>query len=117
MKKFDEITVAKTVGQAIARKRVECEMTQEAVAEALGIGNEAVSRIERGAVMPTIARLMELAQIFSCRVDELLIESSYRPVDQAGYLSRLIEPLSDHDRRLVIEIIEKLAVRLHESVR
>ncbi|WP_330220790.1 helix-turn-helix domain-containing protein [Pseudomonas frederiksbergensis] len=39
----------------------------EVEAERLGVGNEAVSPIERGIVMPGIERLVELASIFgSC---------------------------------------------------
>ena len=53
--------LAQSVGKAIARQRLQSGLTQEAVAEHLGIGMEAVSRMERGVVVPTIARLAELA--------------------------------------------------------
>ncbi|WP_163571098.1 helix-turn-helix domain-containing protein, partial [Klebsiella pneumoniae] len=56
--------LADMVGRAIARNRIASNLTQEQVAERLGIGNEAVSRMERGVVMPTVARLAELADIF-----------------------------------------------------
>ncbi|MBV7515889.1 helix-turn-helix domain-containing protein, partial [Pseudomonas sp. PDM25] len=52
------------VGRAIAKQRSRRGLTQEEVAERLGVGNEAVSRIERGIVMPNIERLLELAGIF-----------------------------------------------------
>ncbi|MBV7515832.1 helix-turn-helix domain-containing protein, partial [Pseudomonas sp. PDM25] len=56
--------LARRVGQAIAKQRSRSGLTQEEVAERLGVGNEAVSRIERGIVMPNIERLLELAGIF-----------------------------------------------------
>src|SRR5437660_6624743 len=95
MEKDAEKALAKAVGKAIAKKRDEKEMTQEQVAEKLGIGYEAVSRVERGAVMPTIARLSELADIFECGIDELLIEASNRSVDQAVRLTGLLSMLGD----------------------
>ncbi|HIE5949125.1 helix-turn-helix domain-containing protein [Burkholderia cepacia] len=104
--------LAKRVGRAIAKRREASELTQEDVAEHLGIGNEAISRIERGIVMPTVARLVELAAIFHCHAADLLTESSDRADDQARHLSRLLEKLSHQDRETVVEIVEKLAVRL-----
>jgi DNA-binding XRE family transcriptional regulator len=53
--------LALSVGKAIAARRQDAGLTQEQVAEQLKIGNEAVSRMERGLVMPTVARLLELA--------------------------------------------------------
>ncbi|MFT0701804.1 helix-turn-helix domain-containing protein [Citrobacter meridianamericanus] len=37
------------------------------MAERLGIGSEAISRIERGIVIPNISRLLEFAAISSAR--------------------------------------------------
>jgi transcriptional regulator with XRE-family HTH domain len=54
MSKPEETNLAKIVGLAIARQRMLRGLTQEQVAEQLGIGGEAVSRIERGIVMPNI---------------------------------------------------------------
>ena len=43
----DQKALAEAVGRAIAKQRMRCGMTQDEVAEILGVGNEAVSRIER----------------------------------------------------------------------
>ena len=112
MKKANEAAIAKALGRAIARKRLERGLTQEEMAESLDIGYEAVSRIERGTVMLTIARLTDLAEIFNCGIGELLLESSHRPSDQADYIANLLLNLPDTDRKLIIEIVEKLSVRL-----
>lgn len=112
MRKVDMDQLAGVVGRAIARQRMAANLTQEQVAEHLGIGNEAVSRIERGVVMPTIGRLVELAEIFQCETSDLLTEASNRSSDQANYLMRLLSKLSHHDRTMVVEIVERLAARL-----
>jgi transcriptional regulator with XRE-family HTH domain len=82
------------------------------VAELLGVGNEAISRMERGVAMPTVARLVELADIFQCDAADLLTEASNRTTDQAKHLSQLLSKLSGNDKAMVIEIIERLAGRL-----
>lgn len=64
----DDKELVRFVGKAIASRRVQAGLTQEEVAEVLGIGNEAVSRMERGTVMPTVGRLVALAEIFGCGV-------------------------------------------------
>ena len=76
---------------------------------------EAVSRIERGKVMPTIERLAELAMIFGCETAELLTEGSSRPEDQARRLHDLLATLSTDDRQLVMGLVESLVERLGRS--
>lgn len=112
MPSIDKSRIAEVVGRAIAKHRVASNLTQEQVAERLGIGNEAVSRIERGIVIPTIARLVELAEIFDCDASDLLTEASHRSSDQASHLSKMLVKLNGHDRTLVIEVVERLAARL-----
>ncbi len=64
--------LAKSVGKAISHKRTQAGFTQEHVAEHLNIGMEAVSRMERGIVVPTVVRLAELAQLFGCELADFL---------------------------------------------
>lgn len=110
--KIGEQELAKTIGNAISKRRKAVGLTQEEVAERLSIGNEAVSRMERGTVVPTVIRLVELAEIFDCPVADLLVASSTRPDDQSRLLAALIEKLSDRDRILVVEVVEKLSRHL-----
>ncbi len=104
--------LATAVGRAIAKRRVARDLTQERVAERLGIGVEAMSRIERGVVLPTVVRLSELAEIFDCNVADLVTETSSRASDQANHLARLLSSLDSADRTMVVEIVEALAERL-----
>lgn len=115
MQKNREKTIAKAIGKAIARKRTEKGLTQENVAEKLNIGNEAVSRIERGTVIPNVIRLVELAEIFECGTDELLMESSLRSVDNARYLHELFEKLSEQDKIFLLDMMTALATRFSNS--
>ena len=112
MSGIDQKQLAGAVGRAISKQRVRSGLTQEAVAERLGVGNEAVSRIERGIVMPNITRLLELADIFGCEAAELLSEVSPLVEDQANRVNHLLASLDQSDRQLVIELVERLATRL-----
>ena len=111
----EELSLAKAIGRVIAKRRAERGMTQEYVAERLGVGYEAVSRIERGAIMPTIGKLVQLAGVFNCPIEELLVESSNRATDQGAVLSKIIEGLSETDRAFMLEIIEKMTNKLKEK--
>ena len=112
MSKNDSQQLAELVGKAIARQRIRCKLSQEQVAEKLGIGGEAVSRIERGTVMPNVERLVELASIFNCEAADLLTKGSSRPEDQARRLHDLLSTLGMEDRVLVIDVVERLVERL-----
>ena len=107
----DQKALAEAVGRAIAKQRMRCGMTQDEVAEILGVGNEAVSRIERGIVMPSIARLFEFATIFNCNAMELLSEASLRRMTRPRG-SAVAECPGEGDRQLVVEMVERLSERL-----
>lgn len=108
----NEQAVNKKIGKTIARKRMVADLTQEQVAEHLGIGQEAYSRIERGMVSPGIFKLYELADLFDCGVESFLVEGSKRPVDQAAYISQMLTKNTMADRQLIIAMIEKLSSHL-----
>lgn len=110
-----EIELAKAIGKTIARYRQSRQLTQDELAERLGIGNEAVSRIERGVVIPGIARLMELASIFQCETADLLMQASICPSDQARYLEQRLAQLNNEDQQLVIGLVEALATRFAQT--
>lgn len=60
------------IGQTIARLRREHNMTQMALADAMGVSFQAVSNWERGQTMPDISKLPELAELFGTTIDDLL---------------------------------------------
>lgn len=111
----NEQAVNKKIGKTIARKRQAADFTQEQVAEHLGIGQEAYSRIERGLVSPGIFKLYVLADLFECGVESFLVEGSKRPSDQAIYIAQMLSKNSVADRQLIIAMIEKLSTHLNSK--
>ena len=62
----------KEVGKRITEARRAKDMTQMALADALGISYQAVSSWENGRTMPDISKLPEISEILDISVDELL---------------------------------------------
>lgn len=105
---------ADLIGRCIAKRRLTANLTQEQVAEKLGVGYEAVSRMERGKSIPTVIRLVELAEIFGCEIQELLTEFSTRPDDQAAQIKKMLTELNLKDREMIMETIQKLYLHLKQ---
>jgi transcriptional regulator with XRE-family HTH domain len=62
----------KNIGQNIKRLRTQKGLTQTAVADAIHVTPQAVSRWETGACYPDLESLINLAVYFDMRVDDLL---------------------------------------------
>ncbi|MFD1904122.1 helix-turn-helix domain-containing protein [Paenibacillus rhizoplanae] len=77
------------VGRNIVRLRGMAGLTQMGLADKLGISYQAVSNWERGASMPDISKLPQLAEIFDVGIDEILGEGQ-------GQGSRMIESVLGH---------------------
>ena len=61
-----------TTGQKIAALRRERGMTQDALAEALSVTRQAVSKWEADAALPETGKLLPLARLLGCTADYLL---------------------------------------------
>lgn len=114
MKDDNKAIHAKELGKRIASRRIEAEMTQEEIAERLGVGIEAISRMERGKAIPNALRLLDIAEIFSCRVDELLQSASHRSQDQAAHLQQLLDQLDETDRKFILDMLESYVRHLQD---
>ena len=64
--------IRRTLGEAIKFHRTRCKMTQEFVAEHLGVSRQAVSKWESGASDPSTSNLLALAKLFGVPAEELL---------------------------------------------
>lgn len=64
--------VRKSLGETIRERRTALQMTQEFVAEQLGVSRQAVSKWENGTSDPSTSNLFALADLFGISVEELL---------------------------------------------
>lgn len=67
-----EKNVCKSLGEVIRENRIRCGMTQEFVAQSLGVSRQAVSKWENGTSDPSTSNLLSLAKLFQMDVGELL---------------------------------------------
>ena len=64
--------VRKSLGEALKEHRTRCHMTQEFVAEHLGVSRQAVSKWENGTSDPSTSNLLALAKLYGISAQELL---------------------------------------------
>lgn len=107
-----EKRLAIKMGRAIAVRRLHRQLTQAELAEAIGVEQETISRFERGATLPPLGRLSEIADALSCPLEDLLRTGSPRLEDKVHGIVRVMEKLADSDQRMVGDIIEQLCARL-----
>lgn len=96
-------TLTQKLGRKIAFERRKAGMTQALVAEALDIGNEAVSRLERGLVEASVPRLMELAALFGYQTGDFFLDQSTLVQDQAAEIQALLNRINPTARRYAVE--------------
>ena len=74
-----------TIGQKITQLRNAADISQEQLAETLGVSRQSVSKWEMDQALPQIDKVLQLAEIFSVSTDELLldkIEINRRPANE-----------------------------------
>ncbi len=108
------------VGANIQQKRKLRGLTQEKLAEMVGIGQQSLSRMEKGQLAPRFERLQALADILHCTVAELfrLPEGEGMP-EQAATLMDILRPLSAESQDALVGIAAEMArvlKRMEEKV-
>ena len=66
--------IKKSLGEVLKQHREECKMTQEFVAESIGVSRQAVSKWENGTSDPSTSNLIAIAKLFNLSTEELLHE-------------------------------------------
>ena len=70
----EKAIVRKSLGEVLKDHRVRCQMTQEFVAEYLGVSRQAVSKWENGISDPSTSNLLALASLYNVDAADLLRE-------------------------------------------
>ena len=70
----ENAAVRHSLGEALKAHRTACKMTQEFVAEHLGVSRQAVSKWENGTSDPSTSNLLALAKLYGISAEELLKE-------------------------------------------
>ena len=68
----EEEVLRRSLGEVLKDHRTRCSMTQEFVAESLGVSRQAVSKWENGTADPSTSNLLKLAKLFGLSPEELI---------------------------------------------
>ncbi len=108
---------AQGIGRAIAAQRKKRGINQSDLAEMIGVEQETVSRFERGATLPPLGRLNDMANALSCPIENLIREGSPRLEDTAQILAEAMQGLTEDDRKLVMQLVGQFCGRLKKEKR
>ena len=64
--------VRKSLSEMLKENRTRCKMTQEFVAESIGVSRQAVSKWEKATSEPNTSNLMALAKLYGIPAEDLL---------------------------------------------
>ena len=106
---MDEKTFIKSVGKAIARHRQSCGLTQQQVADTLGVEKTTLSRLETGSNAPTLSRLWQLSEIFRCDVRDFMSELTGEEYAQADGIAAILRDLPEEKREAIMRAVREMA--------
>ena len=101
--------IAEIVGYNIQFRRKKRNMTQEALAEIVGIGQQSLSRMEQGKIAPRLERLQDFAEALGCMVVDLFKETTPEDDGPTSALKAVMKPLSEDSQQAVINIATETA--------
>jgi len=107
--KESETRLREQLGAELRKARIALGLTQADVAEKVETDPETVSRFERGATLPSLTRLLDLADALDVSVSALLGAASPRATDELEELRASLAALPAKDRRLAAAIVKTIA--------
>ncbi len=72
--RHEKSVVRRSLGEVLKEHRTQCKMTQEFVAETIGVSRQAVSKWESGRTDPSTSNLFALAKLYGISAEDLLKE-------------------------------------------
>ena len=68
----EELILRRSLGEVLKEHRARCGMTQEFLAEAMGVSRQAVSKWENGTADPSTSNLLKLAKLYGIAPEDLI---------------------------------------------
>lgn len=103
------------IGQRLADRRRALGLTQAVLAEKIGVAEETMSRMESGKVAISLERLAKFCDLLDYPIEELLLQVSENPEDEARALIRSLKDLPQPERDLVVNNALNLASLLRKG--
>lgn len=97
----------------LARLRKERKLTQQALADRIGLHVIQIRRYERGSSQPTLDVIRRLAVALSVSSDTLVFEKDERgPDDDLRLQFEAVQTMSDEDRKVIASLIDAYVKKL-----
>lgn len=99
----------KNIGKRIREYREKASITQEQLAEAIGMTPTSVSNIERGINYPTLENFIRIANVINVSADLLLSDVIENSADaKSSELSEKLKSLPPEKRQQILTVVETL---------
>lgn len=100
----------KQIGDRIKNKRIEFGLTQEKLAEMVGVSDTYIGAIERATSKCSIETLVKISQTLDINMDYMLFGTTTKNVDNR--FSEILKSLPKDKQNLYIELCEAIADKL-----
>lgn len=106
--------LAVEIGKVIRQQRKAAGMTQASLAEAIGLESETVSRLENGIRLPSVEKLVEMAEVFRMPVaaffEHVGISTSQQDSQLfAEKISVALDKMPENGKVFVLEVAQNYA--------
>lgn len=108
----------KAIGKRIKIARINAEMTQEQLAEKVSLSISHISNIETGTTKVSLSAIVNLANVLSVTVDQLLCDNltQARPQFEQD-IRQVLDTCSPYELRVVRQQVKSLVETLKENKR
>ena len=107
-------SIQELVGKNIARRRKLLEMSQEKLAEKIGVAQESLSRMEQGRMAPKFSRLQSIADVLNCSVVDIFRRQEEDMAVNAESIAEIMNPLPKEAQDEILEIVAKMGSSLFQ---
>ncbi len=106
----------KALGLCIRKKRMEKGLTQQKLAELIGIQPKSMSFIERGINYPSSENIFSLAQILELSLDEYIF--GYSKFDKnfcIDEINQMLSDLSSESKAIIVATLKTMCIMLNNE--
>jgi len=101
-----------SIQQRLTSLRREHDLTQQQMADAIGVHVNLVRRYEAGATQPSLVALKKIAVAMSVTIDSLVFDEEERgPDDQLRLQLEAISHLSPEEKQVVKELLDGMIIK------
>ena len=106
----------KAIGRRIKTARINANLTQEALADHIGLSTSHMSNIETGTTRVSLVTIVNLANALGVTVDDLLSDNIIRARIQLEQdLQELLQDCDDYEIRIVRDVVQSVLVAIRRN--